>query len=202
MSHELAALEGSTEHTDDRGRRAFLVGVGSATLAGLAAFKKAHGMNDETHAAMSAAAMDPGANPVPSQQAAAVPIRKYQKVAARDGVKVYPALHHGKGQVDVQFFFRTGRTTGAAEPALLMTYTIPPGASEGVHTHRLGDPLAGSFDEFYYIVSGSGEMQIDDEAVPVVAGDCVFTPIGVAHGIENTAKQGDLLLHLVAMRRT
>jgi mannose-6-phosphate isomerase-like protein (cupin superfamily) len=52
------------------------------------------------------------------------------------------------------------------------------GASEGVHTHKPQDASLGSFDEFYYIVSGSGEMQIDGQKVPVRPGDHVFTPNG------------------------
>lgn len=59
----------------------------------------------------------------------------------------------------------------------------------------------GSFDEFYYILSGSGEMEIDGRRVPVKAGDHIFTPNGVAHGIENTSIGENLKVYLVAMRR-
>jgi quercetin dioxygenase-like cupin family protein len=110
----------------------------------------------------------------------------------------WPALHEGKGAVDVKFFFRVD---GAPKPALLLLYTIPPGASEGVHTHKLGDAKRGSFDEFYYILAGTGEMQIDGQKLPVKPGDHIFTPNGVAHGIENTSLQGDLKVYLVAMIR-
>src|SRR6266704_2056437 len=48
----------------------------------------------------------------------------------------WPSLHEGKGAVDIKFFFRPD---GAPKPALLLLYTIPPGASEGVDTHRPGD---------------------------------------------------------------
>jgi hypothetical protein len=61
-----------------------------------------------------------------------------------------------------------------AHPALLLTYSIPPGASEGVHTHSSSDTKEGSFDEFYYIISGSSEMQIADQRIPATACDPVL----------------------------
>ena len=108
------------------------------------------------------------------------------------------AVHAGKGAIEIKLFFRDD---GASKPALLLIYNIPPGASEGVHTHNVGDQKMGSYDEFYYILSGTGVMEIAGEKLPVTAGDHVFTPNGVAHGIENTATQGDLKVYLVAMIR-
>ena len=108
------------------------------------------------------------------------------------------SLYKGKGAIDVKFFFRD---EGAPNPARLLIYTIPPGASEGVHVHRSGDAKFGSFDEFYYVISGSGEMDIEGEKVLINAGDHVFTPNGVAHGIENTSADGDLKVYLVAIMR-
>lgn len=113
-------------------------------------------------------------------------------------VKPYPGVHEGKGTIGVKFFFRH---EGVAKPALLLNYNIPPGASEGVHTHNPGSVEQGSFDEFYYILSGNGEMEIDGKKVPVKPGDHIFTPNGVAHGIENTSTSGDLKVYLVAMIR-
>jgi hypothetical protein len=63
----------------------------------------------------------------------------------------------GKGAIDVKFFFRE---EGAPKPALILIYTIPPGAGEGVHVHKPGDAKLGSGDEFYYIISGRGEMEV------------------------------------------
>ena len=113
-----------------------------------------------------------------------------------DEPMAYPNVHNGKGTIDVKFF----RFDGVADPALLLTYTMPPGSSEGVHTHRPGDAKEGSFDEFYYIVEGEGQMEIDGEIIPVSAGDNVFTPNGVPHGIENTSDD-TLIVYLIAMRR-
>jgi oxalate decarboxylase/phosphoglucose isomerase-like protein (cupin superfamily) len=124
--------------------------------------------------------------------------RKFLKDCDQANVLSYPGVYEGKGAIDVKFFFRK---EGAPEPARLLVYTIPPGASEGVHLHRPGDAKFGSFDEFYYIISGSGEMEIEGEKVPVTAGDHVFIPNGVAHGIENTSAEGDLKVYLLAVMR-
>lgn len=184
MSHDSGGTGETAGAIHDRHRRSLLVGMSGAAVAALAAFKKAHGMHEGMHAGTSSAA-------------AAAPA-KFRKMGPRDGFRSYPGLHEGKGVVGVRYFFKDD---GAPRPALLLTYAIPPGASEGVHTHRLGDKKLGSFDEFYYIMAGSGEMEIAGEKVPVSAGDHVFTPNGVPHGIENTAKSGDLMVYLVAMIR-
>ena len=110
----------------------------------------------------------------------------------------YPHVHEGKGAIDVKFFFRQDRY---AHPALLLIYDIAPGASEGVHTHRPGDTVMGSYDEFYYILSGSGVMEIDGKKLTVTAGDHIFTPNEVAHGIENTSDTVPLKVYLVAVIR-
>lgn len=153
-------------------RRSVLLGMSATALAVLAAFRKAHGFGGSTATEL------------------------FRKEQDGDGVE-HTRVHEGKGAVGVKFFCDPEEF---ARPAILLTYALPPGASEGVHTHRPGDRKMGSFDEFYYIVSGSGEMQIAGEKVPVTAGDHVFTPNGVAHGIENTS-DADLKVYLVAMRR-
>lgn len=58
--------------------------------------------------------------------------------------------------------------------------------------HRRRLTYAAQFEEFYFVVEGTGELQwrFDDgrqEAEPVTAGDCVYFPPGVvAHRIFNT----------------
>ncbi len=115
---------------------------------------------------------------------------------AQDLVR-YESLHGGKGCVDIKFVFRSARV---AEPALILVYNIPPGASEGMHAHEAGDSELGPVDEFYYIIAGRGEMQIDADRIQIRAGDHVFASSGVPHGIENTS---DTLLkvYVVAVMR-
>jgi mannose-6-phosphate isomerase-like protein (cupin superfamily) len=124
--------------------------------------------------------------------------RRFLKDSDQANILPYTRVYEGKGTIEVKFFFRE---EGAPNPARLLIYTIPPGASEGVHVHKPGDAKLGSFDEFYYIISGSGEMEIGGERVPVTAGDHVFTPNGIAHGIENTSAEGDLKVYLLAVMR-
>ncbi len=89
------------------------------------------------------------------------------------------------GAIDVKYFFEPERP---GRPALFLQYDLPPGTSEGVHLHDVGRP-EGAWDEYYYVVSGAGRMNIDGHDVAVRAGDYVHTPLGVSHGIENTAAE-------------
>jgi oxalate decarboxylase/phosphoglucose isomerase-like protein (cupin superfamily) len=122
---------------------------------------------------------------------------RYQLQRDAEDLVRYESLHGGKGHVDIKFVFRSERV---AEPALILVYNIPPGASEGMHSHEAGDDELGPVDEFYYVIEGRGEMQLAAEHLPVSAGDHVFAPAGVSHGIVNTS---DTLLkvYLVAMMR-
>lgn len=122
---------------------------------------------------------------------------KHLRVPDTQGVVPTANVYGGKGTIDIGYFFRQ---EGFAEPALLLIYTLPPGASEGLHTHGPGEE-SGSFDEFYYVISGSGDMSIDGDCVPVTAGDYVYVPNGVPHGIANTSDTDPLKVHLTALTR-
>jgi quercetin dioxygenase-like cupin family protein len=112
----------------------------------------------------------------------------FSKESDREDVRRYEGLHGGKGVADVRHF----RFDDCPHPANFVIFDLPPGASEGVHVHGPADPSEGFLDEYYYIISGTGVMQIDDQIIAVKAGDFVHTPIGTAHGIENTASAGNL----------
>src|SRR5687768_16069352 len=90
----------------------------------------------------------------------------YTKETERDGLREVAGIHQGKGKGRVKWF----RFANEPWPAHFMIYDLEPGASEGVHVHYLDDRnLEGAFDEYYYIMSGSGQMEIDGKAVPVTA---------------------------------
>lgn len=129
---------------------------------------------------------------------AAVPTRAGRALVERetDGV-TQAVMHGGAGPIGVKFF----RFDQAPKPSLLITYLIPPGASEGVHTHRRGDRALGGYEEFYYVIDGAGVMQIDGQDLSVAAGDHVFVPLGVAHGIRNTSASEILKVFLTAVDR-
>jgi mannose-6-phosphate isomerase-like protein (cupin superfamily) len=113
------------------------------------------------------------------------------------GVEFHRGVHGGNGEIAVKYF----AFDGAAEPALLLIYDIPPGASEGLHTHARGDEVEGSYDEFYYVLEGSGTLQVGDEFHAVRAGDHVYVPNGLARGVENADPSTRLRIYLIAMRR-
>ena len=125
------------------------------------------------------------------------PALTFSKESEDEVARPYPKVHEGKGTISVRYFPFDKNPA----PAHFVIYDIPPGASEGVHTHHLGDTVLGPFDEYYYIIEGQGEMQIDGNVVPVKAGDHVHTPLGVSHGISNSMSKGSLKVFLTFIAR-
>lgn len=122
----------------------------------------------------------------------------FSKEIESDGMAEITGIHHGKGTGRARLF----RFDGASAPAYFMIYDLPPGASEGVHVHYLDDRnKQGSFDEYYYIMSGQGQMEIDGEIVAVAQGDHVHTPLEVSHGVENTHPTENLRVFLTFIQR-
>jgi quercetin dioxygenase-like cupin family protein len=121
----------------------------------------------------------------------------FSKQSEADVARPYPNVHGGAGTISVRYFPFDKQPS----PAHFVIYDIPPGASEGVHTHHLGDTALGPYDEYYYIIEGQGEMPIDGKTVAVKAGDHVHTPLGVAHGITNTLRDGNLKVFLTFIAR-
>jgi len=122
----------------------------------------------------------------------------YAKDSEANGVREYATIHEGKGRGRIKYF----RFGDAPAPANFLIYEFPPGGSEGTHVHYLDNRNnEGSFDEYYYIISGQGRMEIDGEIVPVAPGDHVHTPLGVSHGIENTHPTENLRIFLTFIKR-
>ena len=121
----------------------------------------------------------------------------FSKESEVNVARAYPNVHGGAGTISVRYFPFDKQPS----PAHFVIYDIPPGASEGVHTHQLGDTVLGPYDEYYYIIEGQGEMPIDGHTVSVKAGDHVHTPLGVAHGITNTLREGNLKVFLTFIAR-
>ena len=44
-------------------------------------------------------------------------------------------------------------------------------------------------EEVAYVVSGSGELRLDDEAIPFGEGDALHIPAGVWHAVANTGEE-------------
>ena len=47
-------------------------------------------------------------------------------------------------------------------------------------------PVKHETEEVAYVVAGTGELRLDEEAVPFGAGDAVHIPAGVWHAVANT----------------
>jgi putative monooxygenase len=47
-------------------------------------------------------------------------------------------------------------------------------------------PVRHETEEFAYVVSGRGELRLDDEAVPFAAGDALHIPADTWHAVVNT----------------
>jgi len=141
------------------------------------------------------AAMEP--QPAPAQRPAGRKLR-FTKEPEAEGMVEIAGIHHGKGTGKARIF----RFADQSAPAYFMIYDLPPGVSEGVHVHFLDNRnKEGSFDEYYYVISGQGQMDIDGEIVPVVRGDHVHTPLEVAHGVENTHPTDNLRIFLTFIQR-
>jgi len=155
-----------------------------------------------SHKALAAMATQADATASAMQPDAAKPSPKpkpgFTKDSEAQGMVEIAGIHQGKGKGAIKFF----RFDGAPAPAHFIIYDLPPGASEGVHVHFLDDRnKEGSFDEYYYIISGQGQMEIDGEIVTVAKGDHVHTPLEVAHGVENTHPTEHLRVFLTFIKR-
>ena len=91
------------------------------------------------------------------------------------------AIHEGEGTILRRLFFREQSQLGVR----FDIWELPPGASEGCHTHDGERPL----EEIYYILAGQGLMQIAGEEVPIAPGDAILVPPGVDHGLFNTGTE-------------
>jgi mannose-6-phosphate isomerase-like protein (cupin superfamily) len=59
---------------------------------------------------------------------------------------------------------------------------LAPGVSVGLHAHT-------DDEEYYYILSGSGIMMLNDERIDVAAGDITAVFPGGKHSLENTGTE-------------
>ena len=73
-----------------------------------------------------------------------------------------------------------GLPTAPVQNQSLAEATLAPGQSTERHYHR-------EAEEIYYVVEGSGEMELDGERRPVALGDAVLIPPGARHQIRADA---------------
>jgi mannose-6-phosphate isomerase-like protein (cupin superfamily) len=70
-------------------------------------------------------------------------------------------------------------TTGAVRNQSLAEATLQPGQATERHYHR-------DTEEIYYVVAGTGEMEIDGDVETVAPNDAVLIPPGAWHRIRAT----------------
>ena len=72
-----------------------------------------------------------------------------------------------------------GLTTAPVRSQSLAEATLQPGQKTERHYHA-------ESEEFYYVLAGEGEMEIDGERSPVGRGDAILIPPGAWHEIAQT----------------
>lgn len=103
---------------------------------------------------------------------------RYWKQRVDEDVLQVPAYHGGAGTMGVRALFRGLTTTGLH----LRVWELPPGTTEGRHTHAADDP-ANDYEEVYHVLAGRGVLELDGEDVPLEVGDAVLVPVDVDHGL-------------------
>jgi mannose-6-phosphate isomerase-like protein (cupin superfamily) len=110
-----------------------------------------------------------------------MPAANYWKQTDSTDLRAQPAIHEGEGTILRRLFFREQSQLGVR----FDVWELPPGASEGCHTHDGADAL----EEIYYVLQGHGLMRIEAEEVTLAPGDAVLVPPGVDHGLFNTGPE-------------
>ncbi len=123
------------------------------------------------------------------------PQRPFTILREADVIEDLSNLYGGAGTISARYF----RFDHTPAPANFVIFDIPPGASEGVHTHPLTGPNA--YDEYYYVIDGEGEMTIGSDCVAIRTGDHIHAPLGVAHGVRNSAHDKSLRIFLTYILR-
>lgn len=93
-----------------------------------------------------------------------------------------PGTHNGGGSTVGYSFF-----SKADELKLVFRKRVlHPGSAIGYHLQKEG--------EIYYVISGTGEMQMNGKSFPVKEGDAILTRPGSSHGVKQTGKEDLVIL--------
>jgi mannose-6-phosphate isomerase-like protein (cupin superfamily) len=93
-----------------------------------------------------------------------------------------PGTHDGGGMTTGYSFF-------AHAPGLEMVFrkrALHPGSGIGYHLQKE--------DEIYYVLSGTGEMTMNDSTFTVTPGTAILTRPGASHGLKQTGSQDLVIL--------
>lgn len=90
------------------------------------------------------------------------------------------SLSADEGWIDMEVrWLITAESVGARQTVVGRT-VLQPGSKHDIHRH----PHA---EEWEYVVSGSAIKHVGDDSVRLEAGDVVFVPANVFHGLENAS---------------
>jgi mannose-6-phosphate isomerase-like protein (cupin superfamily) len=117
-------------------------------------------------------------------QEVAVAIATFWKATDSADLRHQEAIHDGVGTIVRRMFSREQSRL----PVRFDVWELPPGASEGDHTHG-GNGEGRALEEMHYFLGGHGSMRIDGEEVAVAPGDAIMVPPGVDHGLYNTGTE-------------
>jgi quercetin dioxygenase-like cupin family protein len=104
-----------------------------------------------------------------------------------DSVPLEQNLREDEGWVDMQVQFLIDERSAGSERLVVGRTVLEPGARHERHRHP-------SCDEFLVVMSGRGEIYLDEGEAPSQAGDVIFTPAGHWHGFNNTGDEAVLLI--------
>ena len=84
--------------------------------------------------------------------------------------------------VESRTFFVAWEDGFESSVRFLSSNTLNPSQGSELHVHD-------EMEEFYYVLSGKAQIKCGDEKVEVKAGDAIFLPAGVPHGIQNIGSE-------------
>ena len=87
---------------------------------------------------------------------------------------------------------KMGKSTLFESPRLMIGLNaFEPGQSHALHAHA-------GMDKMYLVLEGAGLFLLNDEEVPMKAGDLLVAPDGVPHGVSNNSHARLLVLAALA----
>jgi len=99
----------------------------------------------------------------------------------KDIIRAEPGPHDGGGNTTVYSFFSKAENS----KLVFRKRVLHAGAAIGYHLQKE--------EEIYYIISGTGQMTMNDKIFTVSTGDAILTLPGSSHGLKQTGKD-DLVI--------
>lgn len=90
------------------------------------------------------------------------------------------SLRAEDGWIDMDVRWLITRDSVGSERTVVGRTVLRPGAKHDIHRHEKAE-------EWEYVISGRAIKHIGEESVELRAGDVVFVPAGVFHGLENAS---------------